>query len=267
MSCVGQAAAFSAVIRPLRDGRVGRRCGVDALAVVGDLDHDLAGLVAGFDADACPRRFLPARMRSSAVSMPWSTALRTMWVSGSERPSMRRLVQGDVLALDIELDLLAQRCATGPAPRGGTCAKTLPMGCRRVCMITSCSSEVTWLMRWSTAASSRRSSCGDGRAQLVAAQARVRPARFIRLSSNPTFTRSVSSPRERLRSADAAALRERCSAGGGCRPDGCRGPADGYGGSQTDAAGSGAGLRRAPPADSPPERLAIKKTRSAPIAG
>ena len=34
---------------------------------------------------------LPARCRSSAPSTPWSAALRTMWVSGSERPSIRLL--------------------------------------------------------------------------------------------------------------------------------------------------------------------------------
>ena len=57
--------------------------GIDAPAVIADLDADLAILVRRREGDL-PVGGLPFATRSAGVSMPWSTLLRTRWVSGSE---------------------------------------------------------------------------------------------------------------------------------------------------------------------------------------
>ena len=105
---------------------------VDAAAVVGDLDVDLSALVEGA---RMKRRLagLPAAMRFSGDSTPWSTALRTTWVSGSLMASMMVLSRA--------------RSRGPPSRRGPACRRRrdvaddarnldqmLPMGCMRVFM-------------------------------------------------------------------------------------------------------------------------------------
>jgi hypothetical protein len=56
---------------------------VDAAAVVGDLDHHQVALGARRDLDRRRRRSCRASTRSAGGSMPWATALRRIWISGS----------------------------------------------------------------------------------------------------------------------------------------------------------------------------------------
>jgi hypothetical protein len=68
------------------DGLAGDALAVEAAAVVGELDDDGAAGVARARRTR-PRRGLPAAARASGGSRPWSSALRSMWTSGSPRPS------------------------------------------------------------------------------------------------------------------------------------------------------------------------------------
>ncbi len=70
-------------IRPRSSAFAAEPFGVDAAAVVGDLDVDLAAFVEGVQGQTTLRPACRAASRSSGGSMPWSTALRTRWVSGS----------------------------------------------------------------------------------------------------------------------------------------------------------------------------------------
>ena len=97
--------------------------GVDAGAVVGDLDVDLAALVEGAQRAACPRRACRRRRGPSGVSMPWSTALRTRWVSGSLIASRIVLSSSVSLPSISRPHRLPQRDGRGRARPGGTCSR------------------------------------------------------------------------------------------------------------------------------------------------
>ena len=75
--------------RPLLDGLLRDPLDVDAGAVVGDLDRDVAALVVRPQRERALRVLARGDPRAPASSMPWSTALRTRWVSGSLTASSR----------------------------------------------------------------------------------------------------------------------------------------------------------------------------------
>ena len=82
--CAGVSfSACSAVSEAGRPRLADQRVAVDAAAVVGDLDQDLVAGLARRDLERAGRAACRRRARSSGVSMPWSIALRTIWVSGS----------------------------------------------------------------------------------------------------------------------------------------------------------------------------------------
>ena len=72
-----------------------------------ELDHDRARLVDARGARPCRRGPCPAASRAAGASIPWSTALRIMWVSGSRRCSITVRVDLDVAALEHQAGLLA----------------------------------------------------------------------------------------------------------------------------------------------------------------
>ena len=84
--------------------------GVEPLPVVGDLDDDVPALVIGAQRQSRLRR-LPAAARTSAVSMPWSTLLRTMCISGIGDLLDDLAIELGVLAGEHELDGLARLAA------------------------------------------------------------------------------------------------------------------------------------------------------------
>ena len=81
---------------------------VQAAAVVAHLDDDVAAALAGVQAQRCRSAGLPAATRSSGVSRPWSIALRTRCVSGSEIFSIRPRSSSVRFAAKLQLHLLAQ---------------------------------------------------------------------------------------------------------------------------------------------------------------
>ena len=100
--------SFSAVISPLARADSAIRLRVDALAVVGDFDHDLAGFMPGLDADRA-HGFLagahPLLGRLDAVVHGVADHVgQRVRQTFDQAP-----VQRHVLALDVELDFLVQR--------------------------------------------------------------------------------------------------------------------------------------------------------------
>ena len=135
---------------------------------------------------------LPTRARSAGTSMPWSTALRTMWVRGSLNPSIRVLSSSTSRPSMSSRTSLPRVRARSRTTRGNL-PKTLPIGCMRVCMIASCRSEVTRLMRWLDAFTAR-SSWRDSASRSWLRLSTSSPARFMRVSRTSTLTRKVLSP-------------------------------------------------------------------------
>ena len=139
------------------------RVEVEAAAVVGDLDGDVAALVIGGEADRARAPACRPRARSAGVSRPWSAELRTMWVSGSlMRSSTWRSssVSAPCITSSICLPSSLERSRT---MRGSFC-QALPIGCMRVFMTPSCSSAVTWDSRCSGTLNSESSGGGRSRA-------------------------------------------------------------------------------------------------------
>ena len=132
----------ASVARPFCDRLGLDPLGVEAAAVVGDADDDVAALVIGGEADGALLRLAGGAARSAGVSRPWSAELRTMWVSGSLiRSSTWRSssVSAPCISSSICLPSSAERSRT---MRGSFC-QALPIGCMRVFMTPSCSSAVT----------------------------------------------------------------------------------------------------------------------------
>ena len=108
LSCSDMPWSFSWLIKPFLQCRLGDALPVDPLAVVGDLHHDLAGLMPRFDTDG-PHGFLarpfPFLRRFDAVVHRIPDHMG-QWVGEAfdEAP-----VERHVLSLDIELNLLFQR--------------------------------------------------------------------------------------------------------------------------------------------------------------
>ncbi len=89
-----------------------------------------------------PVRGLPAASRSSGISIPWSTALRTRCTSGSARASTRflsRSVSSPTSSRLISFFRLRARSRT----RRGKRPKTFLIGCMRVFITALCRSAVT----------------------------------------------------------------------------------------------------------------------------
>ena len=114
-------------------------CGVHEPVALGAREHALAvdaapsSLTEMTTPDAIARRAqheaptagFPAAARTAGASMPWSTALRSRCTSGVADLVEHRPIELDVLALDDEADLLAQRRAASRTRRGkrsNTCA-------------------------------------------------------------------------------------------------------------------------------------------------
>ena len=100
--------ASASLTSPLATILLADSLAVDAAAVVADGDDHAVAAVRGLRARPCPARGLPAASRSSGGSRPWSTELRTMWISGSAQLVDHPLVELGLLALDLERDFLAR---------------------------------------------------------------------------------------------------------------------------------------------------------------
>jgi hypothetical protein len=115
---------------------------VEAAAVIGDADDDMAAFVIGGQPDDSPSRACQRRSGRPRDSRPWSAELRTMWVSGSlMRSSTWRSssVSAPCNSSSMSLPSSAERSRM---TRGSFC-QALPIGCMRVRMTPSCSSAVT----------------------------------------------------------------------------------------------------------------------------
>lgn len=98
-----------------------------------------------------PSGALPLAMRSAGASMPWSTELRTMWVSGSVIDSMR-LRSSSVSAPSSSSRTLLPQAADTSRTRRGNRFHAEPIGCIRVVITRACSSVVIRSRRWAAAA-------------------------------------------------------------------------------------------------------------------
>ena len=122
---------------------------VEAAAVVGDLDDDVAALVAGADSRIVPLRGLPAAIRSAG-------ALDAVVGAIAHQMGERILDQFEHLTIELGLGAvhLAVRCPCrvrrhrSRTMRGSFC-QALPIGCMRVFITPSCSSAVTFDSRCS----------------------------------------------------------------------------------------------------------------------
>jgi hypothetical protein len=134
-----------------------------------------------------PSAGLPTATRLSGFSMPWSTELRTMCVSGSLMASTI------VLSSSVSLPSISMRTclphivATSRTVRGNL-LQMLPIGCMRVFITPSCSSVVMRLSRW-LGASRPASSVAFENCRIWLRARTSSPTRFISLSSRVTSTR------------------------------------------------------------------------------
>ena len=121
---------------PGADGLGGDGVAIDAAAVVGHRDDDVAAGVAGGDAHGAGGG-LPAASRSAGVSRPWSSALRTRCTSGS--PSASTTVRSSSVSWPTSssstcLPSLVERSRTSRGKR----RKTASTGIMRTCMTIAC---------------------------------------------------------------------------------------------------------------------------------
>ena len=119
------------------DGPGPHALAVDAAAVVGDLDDDVAADVGRRRARTVPCAGLPFALRSSGDSMPWSTALRIMWISGSNSCSITVLSTSVVSPLMSRRTFLPVSTARSRTSRGMR-ANTDLTGWVRMAMTPSC---------------------------------------------------------------------------------------------------------------------------------
>ena len=127
--------------------------------------------------------------------MPWSTALRTRWVSGSLTAS-RIVLSSSVSRPSISRRTGLPQAAPRSRTTRGSLVQRLSIGCMRVFMTTSCSSLV---MRFSRA-DARTSVASPAVAAWATIWLRVRtssPTRRISESSRSTSTRMLPSATER----------------------------------------------------------------------
>ena len=134
---------------------------------------------------------LPAARRLSGVSMPWSTVLRTMWVRGSLMASMRLLSSSVSLPSISRRTCLPSWWARSRTTRGSL-PHTVPMGCMRVFITRSCSSEVIRLSRWADTAKAPSGFTPTSCMTSLRASTSS-PTRVIRSSRRSTSTRMVES--------------------------------------------------------------------------
>ena len=132
---------------------------------------------------------LPAATRASAVSMPWSIELRTMWTSGSLIASMTVRSSSVSLPSSSRSTCLPHVSDRSRTTRGSL-FHTLAMGCMRVRMTPSCSSVVMRLRRWEVPTKAASLRCAPNWRIWLRARTSS-PTRFISLSSSPTSTRML----------------------------------------------------------------------------
>ena len=142
-----------------------------------------------------PQDFLPLATRFAGDSMPWSTLLRTRWVSGSERPS-RSVRSSSTSSPKISSWISFSSLWLKSWTMRVNFPKSPPTGCKRARMIVSCRFEVTELISWTTDCISESPEAVSERPAMRSRRFRPRtisPARFMRESSRPTLMRMVSS--------------------------------------------------------------------------
>ena len=144
-----------------------------------------------------PWRGLPARARSSAVSIPWLTALRTRWVRGSVIASSRLLSRSVSCPLSTSSASLPQSLATSRTRRGKR-RNSCSTGTIRTFITERCRSFKT--RAWKAMASAKRpreTSLGECFVSSFNACCSIdlpminSPTRLITLSMRSASTRSV----------------------------------------------------------------------------
>ena len=130
------------VTRPRSHGLRADALGVDAAAVVGDLDVDLAALVEGAQEERAPR---PACRRRRARSGRLDAVVDGVADDVRERVLDRlddRLVELGLACRPSRGAPACRRSAARSRTTRGNLLQTLPIGCMRVFMTPSCSSVV-----------------------------------------------------------------------------------------------------------------------------
>ena len=144
------------------------------------------------DRRTVPSAGLPAAMRASGVSRPWSIALRIMWVSGSARRSMTVLstsVFSPSVTRRTDLPVMSATSRTIRDMRWNTDFT----GCARIAITlswisrVSCSSSSRPMMTPEAARSPPRSRCCASMAWLMTSS----PTRLMRRSTRSRSTRMV----------------------------------------------------------------------------
>ena len=136
---------------------------------------------------------LPLAKRSAGSSIPWSTLLRIIWISGSRMPSSKVRSSSVSAPSWMRVTFLRQSLAISRTKRGNF-AQTCEIGCMRVFIMRSCSSKVSksidltvFEKLWSP------NSAVKGSKRLRAST--ISLTKFINLSSNSklTFTGAATS--------------------------------------------------------------------------
>ena len=163
-----------------------------------------------------PSAGLPAATRTSGVSMAWSTALRTRWVSGSLVAS--RMVRSSSVSLpSISTRTFLPQVRDRSRTTRGTFCQMLSMGCMRVFMTPSCSSLAMRFSRCeerTRSVSSRVLACCTIWLRVSTSS----PTRFMSASSRSTSTRMLLSATERRGSACSSSA---CSTSAGATAPCC----------------------------------------------
>ncbi|SUY72559.1 Uncharacterised protein [Comamonas terrigena] len=139
-----------------------------------------------------PASDLPAAMRCSGISMPWSSELRTRWVSGSVIFSTRPLSSSVASPCNTRSNFLPILLARSRSMRGKR-LKTVDMGIMRIDITHSCRSRVL-RSRSARPASSCWLAAGSSVRLFCASMAWVitsSPARLISWSTLPRATRML----------------------------------------------------------------------------